>query len=117
METLYCTIDAKKIVVSGALREQVSGGASATRYTVIPRRAKEERPVQTGKVLSLDAYRRKVEEREALAEQTEWEEPEETATARPRSGRAQRIGLRLDFIASAAVVCMAIVVAVKFILL
>lgn len=108
METLYCTIDTKNIIVTGAAREQAAGGAAAVRYAVIPRRSQAQ-PRRRGKVLSLDAYRQAVEERECPRQ-----EPEQ---APAEGSSAERLGLGLELLTSAAVLGMTVVVAMKFFLL
>lgn len=113
METLYCTIDAKRIVVTGAAREQAAGGTSTVRYTVIPRRDRAE-IADRGKVLSLDDYRRRMEEESRLPEEAP-QEPDEAQAGAARSG--SRLGLGLELMTSAAVMGMTLVVALKFLML
>lgn len=109
METRFVSIDAKRITVWGqAGAERASGGGAAVYYTCLPRAPR--RP-QGGKVLNLEDYRRPAQPAAA---------PEQ-APPRPAQGgrtmRRTRRGLALDFAATAAIVCMALVFAVKFVLL
>lgn len=109
METRFVSIDAKRLTVWGqAGAEQASGGGAAVYYTCLPRAPR--RP-QGGKVLNLEDYRRPAERAEA---------PEQVPPCPAPGGRtarrAQR-GLLLDFAATAAIVCMALVFVVKFVLL
>lgn len=109
METRFVNIDAKRLTVWGqAGAEQASGGGAAVYYTCLPRAPR--RP-QGGKVLNLEDYRRPEARDEA---------PEQTPPCPAHGGRTVRRvrrGLLLDFAATAAIVCMALVFVVKFVLL
>ena len=109
METRYVSIDAKRLTVwNQAGAEQASGGGAAVYYTCLPRAPR--RP-QGGKVLNLEDYRRPAQQAEA---------PEQAPPCpAPKGGTARRArrGLALDFAATAAIVCMALVFVVKFVLL
>lgn len=109
METRFVNIDAKRLTVWGqAGAEQASGGGAAVYYTCLPRAPR--RP-QGGKVLNLEDYRRTEARDEA---------PEQTPPCPAHGGRTvrrTRRGLLLDFAATAAIVCMALVFVVKCVLL
>ena len=113
METRFVSIDAKRITVWGAVgAEQASGGGAAVYYTCRPRAPR--RP-QAGKVLQLEDYRRRMEEAGAPGPAAEREPPCPERAVRP--ARRSRRGLALDFAATAAIVCMALVFVVKLALL
>ena len=54
METIYCTLNAKRLTFLGAAGRKASGGETVC-YAVAPRPRAVPRP--SGKVISLDDYR------------------------------------------------------------
>ncbi len=113
METVYYHLDARRIAADGL----ASGGedAPAVSYALLPRRS---RPAPGGdKVLDFNACRRKLEAAGRI-EAPEEEAPAEVRRARPAAGReeafARRLGLLLDFCATAAVVIFTVLAAARF---
>lgn len=110
METIYCTLDAKRLTLQGSAEgRRASGGGETVYCAVVPRR-----PAAHGKgktVIYLDDYRRpRPEERGREA-------------APPRPGHAERprrrfsLALAADLTASAAVVGLLAVVAAQLLAL
>ena len=74
METIYCTLNAKRLTFLGAAGRKASGGETVC-YAVAPRPRAVPRP--SGKVISLDDYRRSMDGiySESVSEQTKDESP------------------------------------------
>lgn len=108
METRYLTIDAKRLTVySRETAEQASGGGTVF-FAALPR---TKRPVHPGAVVCLQDYRR------GLAGQPEELAREEDGPVCRERGAEVRRGLLPDLVSAAAVVCMAVLVTIKCLLL
>lgn len=114
METVYYHLNARRIAVDGL----ASGGEdapAAVSYALLPRRS---RPARGGdNVLDLNACRRKLEAAGRWEAPAEEKAPEKISQVRPvrREDRlVRRLGLLLDFCATAAVVAFTIVAAARF---
>lgn len=116
METVYYNLDARRVSV-----QDMASGETAPRcrsYAVL-RKVEEKKAGQMGKVLDLEAYRRK----QAQAAEEEWDEEERyeavlpapaAQTSAPRTRRVRVFGLTLDAFATVAIVVMATVVVTAF---
>ena len=96
------------------LEEQASGGSRVC-YTRVPRRSL---PCTAGgeKVIDLQAYRRRMEQADAVC--ADGEETEGAEEVRPLSPapmtRREQMGLVMDLLSSAAVACCAVGVLLAF---
>ena len=107
METIYYSLDAKRLTVCAAARGQrASGGQETVCYAFLPRRsAPAARSAAGGKVVDINAYRRSIQPAE----------PAPPAPAdRPRAPRRQRLLLAAELAATGAVVVLLAAVAVLF---
>lgn len=122
METVYYHLDARRVSTC----DMASGETSPQRrsYAVL-RKVEEKRSGQPGKVLDMDAYRRRLEvaekrRAEVVAPYDEEERYESVipATIAPaashRSRRVRVFGLTLDAFATVAILVMATVVVTAF---
>ena len=102
METVYCTLDARRLTLCAPAGRRASGGGELVCYAVAPRRGADRKPA--GKLIRLADYR------PAPAEETP-----PLPAERLRRPRARRLSLPLlaDLLASAAVVALLAVVAVQ----
>ncbi|MDY4181675.1 MAG: hypothetical protein SOY13_08720 [Pseudoflavonifractor sp.] len=114
METTYLNIDASYVTTCGMLEEQASGGSRVC-YTRVPRRSLP-RTAGGEKVIDLQAYRRRMEQADAVC--ADGEETEGAEEVRPLSPapmtRRERMGLVMDLLSSAAVACCAVGVLLAF---
>lgn len=116
METVYYNLDARRV----STHEMASGEtAPQCRSYAVLRKVEEKRGGEMGKVLDLEAYRRK----QTQAAEEAWNEEERyeavppapaAQIAAPRTRRARVFGLTLDALATAAIVVMATVVVTAF---
>lgn len=109
METIYCTLDAKRLTVWDAAGQRASGGEAAC-YAVAPRPRTAPRP--SGKVINLDDYRLsgRADVRPAAPEESP--APAERAP-RPRLRRRHALALAVDLLTSAAVVALLAAVVIQ----
>lgn len=116
METIYYSLDAKRLTIHGAAQERRASGGEETVCYAFPPRASRPVPAGGGKVVDLAAYRQARQARQAGAALPE-EAPEELRPAGPPagSGRVRRhtLGLAADLLASGAVVLLLAVVALR----
>lgn len=114
METIYYSVETKPITVSAGEEEKVSGAAGEVRCVVVPRRKRAAGERKKGVVVEMAEYRRrgagpaKAEPVEAGAAELE-DGPEET-----RESRRAAFGLLLDLCATAAIVAVCVLAAIRF---
>lgn len=109
METIYCTLNAKRLTFLGAAGRKASGGETVC-YAVAPRPRDVPRP--SGKVISLDDYRAPGRPGARPAPPEEAPVPAERPP-RPRGRRRPSLALTADLLASAAVVALLAAVAAQ----
>ena len=109
METIYCTLNAKRLPFLGASGRNASGGETVC-YAVAPRPRAVPRP--SGKVISLDDYRAPGRPGARPAPPEEAPVPAERPP-RPRGRRRPSLALTADLLASAAVVALLAAVAAQ----
>lgn len=117
METVYYNLDARRVSTC----DMASGEASPQcRSYAVLRKVEEKRAGASGKVLDMEAYRRKLAE---STEEESWDEEERyeaivPAPAAPaatqRVRRIRVFGLTLDAFATVAILVMATVVVTAF---
>jgi len=120
METTYYTLTAREILVEGAAVQRVSGGGA--RQLVCVRKAQNAAAsVPAGnKVVDMAAWKAAKEEEARLEEL--WYEgvdeamEQEPAPPAPRARRSHKSGLNADLWASAAVIGVTVILAVRLLL-
>ena len=112
METIYYSIDAKRLsVCASAEGRRACGGQETVCYTFVPSRKRTPPKAGAGKVLDFEAYRR-AHRPECPEEPAEEENP---ARMRPgRHGQTEHRWKLLDLCASGTVVAASLVVLVRF---
>lgn len=107
METIYYSLDAKRLTVCGeAAGRRASGGQETVCYAFVPR---PRRPVMPagGKVVDFTAYRQAAHPEEYA--------PREEAPGRPRPVQRRRtLALTVDLAATGAVVVLLAAVVLRF---
>ena len=103
METIYYSLDAKRLTVCGeAAGRRASGGQETVCYAFVPRPRRPVTPAG-GKVVDFTAYRQ------------EEHAPQEEAPGRPRPVRRRRtLALTVDLVATGAVVVLLAAVVLRF---
>lgn len=119
METIYCTLTAREILMEGAAVQRASGDSA--RQLVCVRKAAQSVPAQGGKVIDMAAWKADRQEEARLEEL--WyagidEDPgadleEEYAAPVPRARRSHKSRLSMDLWASLAVIGAMAVLAVR----
>ena len=108
METIYYSLDAKRLTLCGeAAGRKASGGQETVCYAFVPHRKQESH--KQGVVLDFDACRRALEGREP--------EPagkEQRSAPEKRFRRGRRLELAAELFATAAIVVMAVGVLLRF---
>lgn len=117
METTYYTFSANEIVVTGSGVEQVSGGQGRRMVYLRHSAPKTAAPAQ-GKVIDFDAWRASHETAAGEPESYADEEPEFEQERAPRTVPARRKahGMYLDWLASVAVIAVAVSACVSFLM-
>lgn len=114
METIYYSVDARRLSMRAAARERrASGGEENVCYAFVPTRPRRNESVGGDNVVDFSAYRRQ-------AEACLPEEPEETlaeVSPAPRTHRGARRWLLLDLCASGAVLAASVVILLRFLAL
>lgn len=111
METIYYSVDARRLSMRAAAREcWVSGGEESVCYAFVPVRPRQSEGVSGDNVVDFAAYRRQMES--CAPEET----PEEVSPA-PRARRGTRRWLLLDLCASGAVLAASVVILLRFLAL
>ena len=107
METIYYSLDAKRLTVCGeAAGRRASGGQETVCYAFVPRPRRPVTPAG-GKVVDFTAYRQAAHPEEYA--------PREEAPGRPRPGRRRRtLALTVDLAATGAVVVLLAAVVLRF---
>ena len=105
METIFCTLDAKRLTLWDCeAGRRASGGGAPVRYALVSRGGAPRSG--GGKVVELADY--------LPREASEPEEPEQVPQTPRRAHRAGRLALAADLAASAGVLLTAAAVAVQF---
>ena len=113
METIYCSLDAKRLTICGTAEgRRASGGEETVCYAFLPR---VSRPATAagGKVVDLAAYRQARQAGEALPERKAQEERPACPPVRPGRARRRLLMLAADLAASGAVVLLMAVVVLR----
>lgn len=114
METIYYYVDTKQITCQAGEDRKVSGAAGEVRCVVVPRRKSAAGEKEKGVVVDMTEYRKReagpAEAEPVEAEVVELEDgPEET-----RESRRAAFGLLLDLCATAAIVGVCVLAAIRF---
>ena len=111
METIYCTLDARRLTLCRPLAGRKVSGGETVCYAVSPRPRPAPRPA--GRVINLDDYRPSARAGGEAAPAA----PEAAEAPRPAARRRCSPALAADLLASAAVVVLLAVVAIQTLML